>query len=258
MTTATAYDSDAQAFFTAAGITDSTQKSAVNQLVLDLKSYSIWTKFIAIYPLVGGTATTHKYNLKNPVDTDAGFRIVFSGGITHDANGITGNGTTGYGDTKINANTHLSQNDVSAFVYVRTNSSGAYTDLGALKSSAPQYRVQMNSRNGSDLFNTALTVETLTGNSNTDSRGFFGISRIASTEYKQTKTSTQTKVSVSSTGKPNANIGLMALISNAPGVTTYSPRNLAFAAVGTGLTDTECDNLYTAVQAFQTTLSRNV
>ncbi len=258
MTTASAYDSDAQAFFTAAGITDSTQKSAVNQLVLDLKSYSIWTKFIAIYPLVGGTSTTHKYNLKNPVDSDAAFRIVFSGGITHDANGITGNGTTGYGNTKINPSSHLSQNDVSVFIYSRTNSSGNYVELGAIKSTATQHRVHFNPRNASDLFNTALTCSTVTGNSNTDSRGLFGLSRITSTEYKQSINSTQTTVSVTSTGLPNVNIGLMALISDAPSVSSYSPRNMAFACIGTGLTDTEADNLYTAVQAYQTTLSRNV
>ena len=52
------YDSDAQAFFTASGITDLTQKNAVNQLVLDLKSNSLWTKIKALYPIVGGNANT--------------------------------------------------------------------------------------------------------------------------------------------------------------------------------------------------------
>jgi energy-coupling factor transporter ATP-binding protein EcfA2 len=36
-------DPDAQAFITAANITNQTQKIAINQLVLDLKSYSLWT-----------------------------------------------------------------------------------------------------------------------------------------------------------------------------------------------------------------------
>ena len=69
------YDADAQTFFTAASITDTTQKSAVNQLVLDLKSANIWTKFKAIYPFVGGTSTTHKYNLVKPTDSDAAYRL---------------------------------------------------------------------------------------------------------------------------------------------------------------------------------------
>ncbi len=41
-------DADAQAFITAAGITDNTQKSAIETLVTDLKGYGIWTKMSAL------------------------------------------------------------------------------------------------------------------------------------------------------------------------------------------------------------------
>ncbi len=51
----TLFDTDAQAFFdrvtTAGGSLSNTEKTAVNQLVLDMKSYSIWSKMKAIYPL---------------------------------------------------------------------------------------------------------------------------------------------------------------------------------------------------------------
>lgn len=82
-------DPDAQAFLTATGITDATQEAAVNQLVLDLKSATIWSKMQIIYPFVGGTATTHKYNLKDPQDTDAAYRLDFTD-ITHSAAGAEG------------------------------------------------------------------------------------------------------------------------------------------------------------------------
>ena len=68
-------DADAQAFITAAGITDSTQQSAIDTLVKQLKGYGIWSKMKAVYPFVGGTATTHKYNLKDPRDLNAAFRL---------------------------------------------------------------------------------------------------------------------------------------------------------------------------------------
>lgn len=257
---ATSYDTDALAFFTATGITDTGDKDAVNQLVLDLKSYSLWSKFIAIYPLIGASATTHKYNLKNPVDSDAAFRLVFSGGVTHDGNGITGNGTNGTASTFITPITHLSLNDTSAFIYIRDNTGGGYTDIGALNSVAPQYRIQMNSRNASNLFVTSINNTTpSTATASSDSRGFWGVSRISSTEYKQTKNSTQTTISDASTTQSSAIIALLALGATAsPFFATYSPRNMAFACIGSGLTDTEADNLYTAVQAYQTTLGRNV
>ena len=70
-----AIDSDAQAFITAAGITDSTQQAAITNLVIGLKNDNLWTKMKAIYPFVGGTAASHKFNLKNPLDTNAAYRL---------------------------------------------------------------------------------------------------------------------------------------------------------------------------------------
>jgi hypothetical protein len=88
-------DPDAQAFITAASITDPTQQSAINTLVVDLKGYSIWTKFKAIYPIVGGVASSHAVNLKTP----GTFNLSFATGVTHSANGMVSNGSTGYADT---------------------------------------------------------------------------------------------------------------------------------------------------------------
>ena len=115
------FDTDALAFFSAAGITDNTQKLAVDKLVKDLKSYGLWTKMYAIYPFVGGTATTHKFNLKNPVDSDGAYRLVFNGGWVHSSTGILGNGTNTYANTKVPMNL-LPQNSAHLSIYSRTNS----------------------------------------------------------------------------------------------------------------------------------------
>lgn len=92
-------DVDATAFSTAAGLTDSIQKSAINTLVKDLKRYGIWTKIKAFYPFVGGSASSHKFNLKDPRDLDAAYRLTFSGGWIHDANGAKCNGSNTSADT---------------------------------------------------------------------------------------------------------------------------------------------------------------
>ncbi len=79
------YDADAQAFFNAleadaSPVTlNTSQKDSINTLVEALKSASIWTKIKAIYPMIGGVASSHKYNLKDPRDLDAAFRLTFSG-----------------------------------------------------------------------------------------------------------------------------------------------------------------------------------
>ena len=119
---AAALDPAASAFISAAGITDATQISAINNLVVGMKSDGIWTKMKAIYPFVGGTATAHKWNLKDPRDLDAAFRLVFNGGWTHSSTGATPNGTNGYADTKFNANTNLTNGNFHLSFYSRTNS----------------------------------------------------------------------------------------------------------------------------------------
>jgi hypothetical protein len=92
-------DSDASAFLTAAVISDPTIVDAINDLVLSLKSSGIWSKMIAFWPFVGGTAASHKWNLKDPRDLRDAFRLEYIGGVTHDSLGMKGNGTNGYAIT---------------------------------------------------------------------------------------------------------------------------------------------------------------
>jgi hypothetical protein len=37
--------------------------------------FGIWRKTHAIYPLLGGTASAHKFNLKDPRDLNAAYRL---------------------------------------------------------------------------------------------------------------------------------------------------------------------------------------
>jgi len=106
-------DPDAQAFITAAGITDATQQAAINTFVVSWKAANLWTKTKAIYPNVGGSATSHKFNLKDPRDLDAAYRVVFNGGWTHSAAGAVSNGTNAYADTFINALNNYSSNTIT-------------------------------------------------------------------------------------------------------------------------------------------------
>jgi hypothetical protein len=112
-------NTEAMAFITAAGIADGTQKGAIRDLVNDLVAINTtqanFVNFatpansvcLAIYPFVGGTATTHKYNLINPVDSNAAFRLTFSGHLTHDATGIKGGGATPDGSVATHLSTDL-------------------------------------------------------------------------------------------------------------------------------------------------------
>jgi hypothetical protein len=253
----TPVDPDAQAFITAAAITDPTQQAAINTLVVDLKGYSIWTKMKALYPFVGGTSTTMKWNLKDPRDLDAAFRLQFIGGGTWDNNGYTPNGTNGYADTKLALNT-LTRDSNSSGIYIRTNDAGAYTEYGVFNSGTTG-SLQLSVRgtdNNSYVRNGSSSFDTI---ANTDSRGFYQITRRNSTQIVYSKNTTKTTISRTATDVfSNPSFILIGAL-NFGSPSFYSIRQYAFAYFGnTSLSDTELDNMNTAVQAFQTTLGRQV
>jgi len=253
-----ATDADAAAFFTATGITDATQKSAVNQLVLDLKSYNIWSKMKAIYPMVGGTSTTHKYNLKDPQDTNGAFRLSFSTGWTHASTGATPNGSA-YANTFLNPNAQtFGQNEGSYGIYSRT-SRGGNNGLQHGVLDTGKYTLLI-------IWGTSSTIENFHNNttstliSTANSQGFFQMSRTSSTNTFHTKGSTVNTVSLTSAGVPNGNFYFGArnnVISST--VDAYDSVEIAFGYIAKdGLTSSQLTDFNTAVQAMQTTLSRNV
>lgn len=250
-------DPDAQAFITAAAITDPTQQLAIDNLVKGLKSDNIWTKMKAIYPFVGGTASTHKWNLKDPRDLDAAFRLVFNGGWTHSSTGATPNGTNGYADTKLNqlANLTASNNHIS--FYSRTD----------VVTSTP---VEAGCTNGATFSFSQLSTK-LTGNAvyengsqtmsvaNANSQGLYIGTSTSSTSAKLYKNGTSIASSTTAQTRTMFNLNVFVGSSNLNGTAFYfSSKQSAFTSIGDGLTDTEASNLYTRVQAYQTALSRNV
>ena len=252
-------DPDAQAFLDAAVITDTTQATAVNTLVTDLKGYGVWTKMKALYPFVGGTATTHKFNLKNPLDTDAAFRLVFSGGWTHSSTGALPNGTNAYADTFYTPFANGLKDSAHIGYYSRTNiSAGSAIDMGSL-TAAPGYYHHMHIRQPGDLMYGLINTDSAASLSNSITQGLFIASRITSTTTSLYRNSTNLgTVSLTSTATyPNLKIYIGAG-NNANVASQFSSKETAFNSIGDGLSATEATNYYTAVQTFQTTLGRQV
>jgi len=244
-------DPDAQAFITAASITDPTQQSAINQLVVDLKGYSIWTKMKALYPFCGGSASSHKFNLKDPRDLDAAYRLIFSGGWTHSSTGALPNGTNGYATTKFATNLFNSASDFGIGSYTRTNTTGG-AEIGVFN---PDQRYI-----GSNLTNNAyfgIGTGYLTA-ANTDSKAFWQVHRTSSSVVKVFKNASVYLSGTTGSGTLNTKeIYIGALNDNGTG-NYYTGKEIAFAFISNGLTDTEATNLRTAVQTFQTTLGRSI
>ena len=248
-------DADAQAFITAATITDNTQKSAITQLVLDLKSANIWSKMKALYPFVGGTATTHKFNLKDPRDLDAAYRLVFNGGWTHSSTGAKPNGTTAYADTKLAPST-MGQNSIHASFYSRTNTTGAFYDVGCYNAGGGVLiGVKFVSNTTSIVY-----TNTISNNQSVDTNpttGLYLASRTTSSTNYLYRNGTLI-VAGTRASLPPINLNMYLAADNEGTPQAYSTREQAFASIGDGLTGSESTALYNAVNSFQVALSRNV
>jgi hypothetical protein len=259
------FDPSAKLFIDSAGITDLTQQLAINSLVIDLKSYNIWDNLRVIYPFVGGTATSHKFNLKDPQDTDAAYRILFNGGWTHSNTGIQPNGTNAWGNTKYYPGFvpgySITSNSVHISFYSRTNSQSG-NDLGGASNNTyiRGLYFMTNYTDGSRYMN-AFGSGSVVDTGYPSTTGFFVLRRDNSdTTIKTSRNGVDTSFTQTLPLFGNY-IAAISAINLGPGTNTrtfFSNRELAFVSMGPGLTDTQASNFNTAVQTFQTTLGRNV
>ena len=248
------FDPDALAFIYAAEISVTLQKNAINRFVLDLKGYNLWTKFYALYPFVGGSAFSHKFNLKNPLNTNAAFRLTFNGGYVHDSNGITGNGTNSAALTNLVPSTTLSLNDASFSVYSRTSGNNGF-DFSS-NTATPVNRLIIQYTNGNTYFDVNNAINATAYTASLNARAFYQSSRKASNDLKLFRNG----IAVRSVTTVSASLGAVGCIIGSinTGGTNGSARNYALASISLGMTPAEATNFYTAVQTYQTTLGRNV
>lgn len=248
------FDSNAQAFITAAGITNSQEQNAINQLVLNLKLYGLWTKMKAVYPFVGGTATTQKFNLIDPQDTDAAYRLQFNGAWTHSLTGGTPTSGTGWANTFYITGIHGLQDSCHISYYVRNHVAGQYTEMG-INGSLAALNIAYNWNNTSYPANNNLQ-NTLSGSS---IPSYWINSRTNSSNYGWFRNTTKTTITQASTTPDSTfSIALGGFNPNSGPSYRGSGRECAFSTIGEGLSDLEVSNLYNTVQAFQTLLGRQV
>ena len=242
------FDPDAQAFFdrvtTAGGTLSTTEKNATNQLVLDMKSAGIWSSMKAVYPMVGASAAACAQNLKS-----SSFTGTFSSGWTFANTGVTPNGTSAYFDTTLNSLTDLTQTSISFGIYYRNNITsvpieGTYTGDS----------LSISTRITETYF--SVGAYGVIGVSPDTESGLKAVSRNGS-NIRSYINNTQNGTGTSSINCPSLTMYLGALNFNGS-PNFYSLNQEAFAFLGDGLNDTQMSNYYTAIQAFQTTLSRNV
>jgi len=242
------FDRGAANFINAASITDDTQRRAVNFLAKRIRRIG-WGRFDALYPFVGGNASAHSFNLIDPTQ----FQISWSGTILHDSNGITGNGSNGYGNSGLNPRTVSSVSDFSVSAYKRT--SGANVALVGANDSAVNYTTISNG--GSNVSRIATTTAESVSSGTFDVG--LGTAQCGSNRVNTLSINGAVAVTGNAGSALHPNRALLILArSNNGTVANYSPSNLSLISIGKFRTSTQETDFYRAVQQYQTILGRAV
>ena len=244
-------------FLLVTGITDPLISTALSDMEADLLKYNLIDKLTALYPFVGGSEHTHRYNF---IDINK-YNIAFTSGVTHDLSGITGDGSNGYGDTGYNVETSSTdRNSVHISIYQRNNIAEQKTQIGASNNSGGCGLAIFTRYPNNESYGQTYNPSTLKLSPSSDSRGFFLSTRTTSNSsnfyriHNDQKFTTSSKSNTSSTVSGNVYI----LGNGTNKLFNYSSANLSFATIGTGLNEDDVFNLSTIVQNFQTKLERQV
>jgi hypothetical protein len=259
-------DDDADAFLIAANISDSTTNTAILDFVEGLKTDSLWSKIKALYPQVGGSSFSMKFNLVNPLNTDAAYRLHWQGNWIFSTTGAKPDGVGAYADTHLSPLNNLTLYSVGLGYYSRTNVSETKVDIGAGEDNGTQYkclklRVRYTDGKGRMYsYNGYSAADAAVGAVDNDSRGFTFGSRTANNVNKIYYRGSQSGTTNTTTTETTTTAYTLYIgADNFKGTAaSFATKEAALVIITDGLDDTEAANLNTLVVAFQTTLGRNV
>ena len=266
----TRYLEETKDYIDASGITNPVLIDATDTLFRELLDNGTWGQCYAIYLLTGGSANAVKFNAKNPLDTDAAFRLEFSGGITYASSGATFNGTTGYADTNFNVSTGVTDWDINHHmgIYLRTQQpsvgDGWHIGVGDTSNGNPIYgmairRFSNNANQRLYDYGNVASNSARVSDTTTDARGFYCASSRAANNrvlYRNGTSALSDTVSKTATA-PNGSIHIGA-INNTAGSKFYLQGEMSAVTIGSGLTSAAQSALYTAINNYMTTLGINV
>ena len=210
-------------------------------------------------------AAAYKYNLKDPQNTDAAFRLKIFGTWTFTPTGAKGNGTNAYMDSGFNPSAQSINNNTHISYYSRSNIQEAAAEIGIFKAPYDRLSMELNYYYlgvsygfNSDQYNYATGRVSA---ANTNTQGFYIGSRTNSTTHKAFKNNSQIgTTNTGSSGNVSNIIGNIYIggTNGSGSAPTYSSKQCAFASIGDGLTDAEALAFYNIVQQFQTSMNRQI
>lgn len=287
-TTSSGPDEDVILYMTALGIPDdgtvyyegSPQEitgaelwDAVTNLVNSLKTSGVWQRSVAIYPYVGGTAARHKYNLKNPQDTNVARRLTFLDTWTHSATGATPTTLNSYAETYIYPVEDVPQYSFTGGTYFRSigvppsTNFYAFGITGNLDQDNGGIYMFLNSNGGYELTAGTMGTNRILGSTGLGYTGFISMTCFRDNVFRFYKNTTlinsnsQSRIYYFQNTRPMDATGTIQLATRllGPSIQPVAVNcERAFDFFGWGMDTTQHAALSNAVTAFETALNRNV
>jgi len=249
-------DADANAYISAASLTSSEKESAY-KLIVDLKSNSLYTKMQAIYMFKGASAAQHKFNAKNPVDTDAAFRLTFTGTATFSNLGYQLNGAS-YANSYFIPSTYQNVNSNGITIVCGTNNaatSADAVDIGAYNSGSQCELITVKNNNSNYLRATRVNGAEVGQTGINESRGIFTGTKQSATVTKFIINAIQIATGNSGGSLPNVSCYIGALnLSGSP--YGHSSQRIQMVLFHEGLSDYESATLHSIIDLSESIAGR--
>lgn len=222
-------------------------------------NYNLWSKFVALYPMLGGTAARHGFNIKDARDLDVAFRITWSNNFpdsAHTKYGVQGPGAPYYGNTHLVPSTSLSLSSVSIFRYINQQTLGDQYEMGVFSFTTQSFlytRTSLASAMDNGC-NGDIYVVTAQGPGPTPFKLLTRTDTIDMREYHGNVGVTYSNA-INNASLSTYEFPILGL-NDSGAVTLFNTSRWAYAGLGFGLTDAESVALSNVITDFQTRLGR--
>lgn len=241
------WDTDVATFISKTGITSDIEKNALNTCVKSLKSAGLFSKIKVFYPMVGGTAITTKYDLIST--NNNAYNIDWYGGLTFSNQGVKGNGTNAYGNSK-----YIPSSSNAFTVCIGTNISETASDpivLGVFNSTTQAFLMQIKGVNCNVRLHGDIKTASIVSSNN-----IYTFNRVVNLMNVFFNSSKKLEITTNGTVPTNIIYLLNLNVNNATYSSGYSQHRIQSTLFHEGLTDTEAITLQTIINQFESDLGR--
>ncbi|KOP39226.1 hypothetical protein DBB36_02125 [Flavobacterium sp. WLB] len=240
---------ESTAYLNASGLSSPSDIESTKYIINQLISNSLWNEIHALYLFKGSSVTQHKWNAKNPVDSNEAFRLTFGGTGTYSSLGFQLNGSNAYANTYFNLLTLANKNNLGLTVVSGTSnipSSIDAVEIGVSSNSNNLTRLALRNSKNLPVYTNISITGNVCSNTFTDAKGIFTGSKTSTNKTTAFRNGNLIGTNVTANASStiyNGNI-YIGCENNGNVPKLYSNQRLQMAIIHKGLSDSQVIKLH--------------